>query len=116
MLVCKRDSEVVWLGLGREKQCVGGRLAKARVLRPVGYNVCQHPTQHYLRCPSIQNPSVQGYPMPSITCAQPVFPGVLWQRSGPPKEHVCSPKVLAVSVIFWVGTDGGAYSTGMSRR
>lgn len=32
----------------------------------------------------------------------------------PPKEHVCSLKVLAVSVVFWVGTDGGAYSTGMS--
>lgn len=26
MLVCRRDSEVVWLGLGRGKQCVSKRL------------------------------------------------------------------------------------------
>lgn len=33
----------------------------------------------------------------------------------PPKEHVCSLKVLAVSVIFWVDTDGGAFRAGVSQ-
>lgn len=37
------------------------------------------------------------------------------EKCPPPKEHVCSLNVLAVSVIFWVGTDGGAYRAGVSQ-
>lgn len=32
------------------------------------------------------------------------------------KEHFCSPKVLAVSGLLWVGMEGGAYDGAVSQR